>query len=49
MDAATFIDRIRGNDFFEQQMSHIELIPAREARYADLQDGLHPSASSSRS
>jgi|LSQX01.1.fsa_nt_gb DEAD/DEAH box helicase domain-containing protein len=43
MDAATFIDRIRGNDFFEQQMSHIELIPAREARYADLQDGLHPS------
>lgn len=43
MDAATFIDRIRGNDFFEQQMSHTELIPAREARYADLQDGLHPS------
>jgi len=43
MDAATFIDRIRGNDFFEQQTSHIEVIPAREARFADLQDGLHPS------
>ncbi len=43
MDAATFIDRIRGNDFFEQQTSHIEVIPAREARYADLQEGLHPS------
>ncbi|MGI5817920.1 MAG: DEAD/DEAH box helicase [Armatimonadota bacterium] len=42
MDAGTFIDRIRGNDFFEQQTSHIEVIPAREARYADLQDGLHP-------
>ena len=43
MDAATFIDRIRGNDFFEQQMAHIQVIPPREARYADLTAGLHPS------
>ncbi len=43
MNAATFIDRIRGNDFFEQQTSHIEIIPAKQAQYADLQDGLHPS------
>ncbi len=43
MDAATFIDRIRGNEFFEQQMAHIQIIPPREARYADLQGGLHPS------
>ncbi len=43
MDAATFIDRIRGNDFFEQQMAHIQVIPPREACYADLEAGLHPS------
>jgi DEAD/DEAH box helicase domain-containing protein len=43
MDAADFVDRMHRQDFFEEQTAHIEVIPAREARHADLRDGLHPS------
>jgi len=41
MDAATFIDRIRDRQFFADQITHVELIPARPAQFADLTDGLH--------
>jgi len=42
MDAATFIDRIRDQQFFAEQIAHVEVIPARPAEYADLEAGLHP-------
>ncbi len=43
MDAATFVDRVRGQDFFADQIAHVEVLPARPAQYEDLEEGLHPS------
>lgn len=42
MDAATFLDRLHGQSFFADQITHVEVIPARPARHADVEGGLHP-------
>ncbi|MGC9319208.1 MAG: DEAD/DEAH box helicase, partial [Armatimonadota bacterium] len=42
MDAATFVDRVRDQQFFSDQITHVEVLPARPPQYADLKDGLHP-------
>ncbi|MEA3400118.1 MAG: DEAD/DEAH box helicase [Armatimonadota bacterium] len=42
MDAATFVDRVRDQQFFTDQIAHVEVLPARPPQYADLEDGLHP-------
>ncbi|MDP6636362.1 MAG: DEAD/DEAH box helicase [Phycisphaerae bacterium] len=42
MDAQTFIKRLDGREFFRGQVAHIEQLPAREARFAHVANGLAP-------
>jgi DEAD/DEAH box helicase domain-containing protein len=42
MDVQTFLSRIREQDFFQQQIVHLESLPERPAEYADVPGGLHP-------
>ena len=42
MDAAAFLNRVKGQDFFDQQIVHIREIPERPAVYRDSPGGLQP-------
>ncbi|MDP6044908.1 MAG: DEAD/DEAH box helicase [Phycisphaerae bacterium] len=42
MDAQTFIDRLNGRRFFRGQIAHIEQLPARQASFAHVANGLDP-------
>ncbi|MFO7947469.1 MAG: DEAD/DEAH box helicase, partial [Armatimonadota bacterium] len=42
MDAETFIQRIQSHDRFQDQIVHVQRLPARPAKYGELQEGLHP-------
>jgi len=42
MDAETFLERIKAHDFFQNQVVHIERLPARPAEYAEVSGGIHP-------
>ncbi len=37
-----FLEKIRRQSWYRQQIAHVERIPGREARYADLDRPLHP-------
>ncbi len=41
MDGETFLKRLKRSKFFAGQVAHVEVLPARPARYADLAGGLH--------
>ena len=42
MDVKAFIERIGSQGFVRHQIAHIEQLPARQATYAELEDGLQP-------
>ncbi len=45
MDFSKFLTQIRSQYDYGGQISHVETIPPREARFADLAEGLHPKLS----
>ena len=42
MDAASFIERVKGKRFFEDQLVHVRELVARPPVYRDVAGGLHP-------
>jgi len=42
MEGQTFLDRIKGHDFFRDQVQHVRALPLRPAAFADAPGGLHP-------
>ncbi|MCK4375775.1 MAG: DEAD/DEAH box helicase, partial [Candidatus Brocadiae bacterium] len=42
MDAATFIERVKGQQFFRGQVAHVEVLPERRPVYGELPGGIHP-------
>ena len=42
MEGQTFLDRIKGHDFFRGQVQHVRALPLRPAAFADVPGGLHP-------
>lgn len=43
MDVETFLERLKRQDFFREQVAHVEALPARPAVYREVGGGLHPS------
>jgi DEAD/DEAH box helicase domain-containing protein len=42
MEGETFLQRLRGRDFFRRQVQHVEALPRRPASHTALADGVHP-------
>jgi len=42
MEGETFLQRLRGRDFFRRQVQHVEALPRRPASHTALPDGMHP-------
>jgi len=42
MDAETFIQRVHGREFFSGQIRHVEALPARASKFAEVDGGLRP-------
>ncbi len=42
MESDVFIGRLKGLDFFGGQVQHVEALPVRPAKFADVPGGLHP-------
>ena len=42
MDAATLLEWLRGQEFFSDQVAHVEVLPPRPAVYGDASGGLDP-------
>ncbi|HEX2948866.1 MAG TPA: DEAD/DEAH box helicase, partial [Armatimonadota bacterium] len=42
MDVSTFLARIQQQHFFQDQVVHVQELPARDPVYADVPGGLHP-------
>jgi len=42
MDAEAFLERLKRTEFYSHQIAHIEHLPARTARHAEIPGGLHP-------
>ena len=41
METRTFLERLSGHSFFENQVTHIEELPERPSVYQDVPGGLH--------
>ncbi|MHC4479935.1 MAG: DEAD/DEAH box helicase [Planctomycetota bacterium] len=42
MDAHTFVEGLGSRNFYHGQVVHVEVLPAREAAWADVPGGIHP-------
>ncbi len=43
MQTLDFLERLSEQRFFERQIAHVQVLPERPARYAEVPGGLHPS------
>ena len=42
MDGATFLKQVRNRRFFDEQIAHVEALPARPAAFGEVPGGIAP-------